>query len=136
MLIDDLVESCNQLMQNPVVVDEHAISTQAKVNTAKIIAIDRLQDEITMQHDDRDEIRLEDIERIINNSRANDEQNLKPNFDLNLLGGSGASLEWVKKSRKKTLKSVLSHYSKVDHMKFKRQITRSFTRKDGTCLLD
>ena len=88
-----------------------------------------------MQYDHRDEIRLEDMERIIDNGRSNDAENFKPKFDLNMLQG-GSSLEWIIKSRKKTLKSVLSNFTKLDHMRFNKQIIKSFTRKDGTCLLD
>jgi hypothetical protein len=40
--------------------------------------------------------------------------------------------EWMIKARKKTLKSVLPNFTKIDHMKFKKQIEKSFTRKDGT----
>lgn len=105
------------------------------MNNAKIHAIERLMEEITMQYDYRDQIRLADMERIIGNGESNDAENFKPKFDLTLLQG-GASLEWIIKSRKKTLKTVLSNFTKIDHMRFNKQVKKSFTRKDGTCLLD
>ena len=83
-----------------------------------------------MQYDPRDEIRLEEIERIQNDNKQNDALNFVTKFDLGVMGNFNK--EWMIKSRKKTLKQVLPNYTKNDHMRFKRQIEKSFTRKDGT----
>jgi len=51
-------------MQDPTSVDDRAILKQEKENKVQIDAIDRLLSEISMQHDSRDMISLEDIQRI------------------------------------------------------------------------
>lgn len=125
--MDELVETCNLLMQNPSVVDESAYDSQKKANATKIDAINRLMDEISLLHDPTSEIRLSDIERIQQDNLGHDSVNFKVKFGLDYM--KGANADAIVKSRKKANKGglVAGTIGKQDHQKFMRKIEKSFT---------
>ena len=51
-------------MQKPAIVDESAIDAEEKTIDKKLLAIERLIDEIDLQYDYRASVDLKDIERI------------------------------------------------------------------------
>ena len=63
-------------------------------------------DEISVQYDPTDLIYLKDIERILNDNKANDSENFVPKFDLNYMKMANAG--WLVKSHKRSQKSLMS----------------------------
>ena len=87
-------------------------------------------DEISIQYDPNDIIYLRDIERILNENRANDSENFVPKFDLNYLNGKNAA--WIMRSHKRSQKNIGSTLTKHDHMRFIKRIDRVFNIDDST----
>ena len=81
-------------------------------------------DEISVQYDPTDLIYLKDIERILNDNKANDSENFVPKFDLNYMKGANAG--WLVKSHKRSQKSLMSTLTKHDHMRFVKRMERVF----------
>ena len=126
---EDLVEKCNEIMQEFTVFDDAEVAKQEREGNRQIEAIERVMDEIATSYDIKDKIELSDIERIQRDNRENDDENLKAKFDLDYI--AGVNRDWLLKTRKRASKSVLSHLTKTDHLKFRRMLERSFQIEEG-----
>ena len=87
-------------------------------------AIDRVMDHISLMHEAKDSIFMEEAERYMDANKKHNDNNLQANLSMDYM--MGMSKEWLSKSRKKTQKAFLSNFTKHDHMRFHRQLEKSF----------
>ena len=87
-------------------------------------AIDRVMDHISLMHEAKDEMSMEEAERYMDANKKHNDNNLQANLSMDYM--MGMSKEWLSKSRKKTQKAFLSNFTKHDHMRFHRQLEKSF----------
>lgn len=79
---------------------------------------------IALQYDAGDTVLLDQVQEHQNVDKANNEENLQVKFDLEYM--EKMNPDWLLKSRKKLTKPFLSSLTKADHLRFARQIGKSF----------